>query len=286
MSEIPIPIPIVPAGPGSQPSEIDGAELDILQLPSGMDTYAAPPLPEPEQVEGLTQAKACLRELLGLLRAYRENGPAGALELSHLDQANRELVDQVLGEGEVSLVIAGERERQIQESVLAGVWRIRILGADGHLLQDRVEVAAIPSLVREASFQGASGEVRMDVGTIPEGVLNATPLLAEINEQLADPGDTPYVINLTLLPQTEQDLAFLAERLGQGPVTILSRGYGNCRITGTATRHVWWVQYFNSQDRNILNTLEITPVPQVACAALEDIRDSAVRLAEILEIYQ
>ena len=39
-------LPIV--GPGSQPSETDGAELDILQLPSGMDTYAAPLLPEPE----------------------------------------------------------------------------------------------------------------------------------------------------------------------------------------------------------------------------------------------
>jgi hydrogenase-1 operon protein HyaF len=49
---------------------------------------------------------------------------------------------------------------------------------------------------------------------------------------------------------------------------------------------VWWVQYFNSQDMNILNTLEVVDVPAVACAAQEDINDSADRLSEILEIYQ
>ena len=31
---------------------------------------------------------------------------------------------------------------------------------------------------------------------------------------------------------------------------------------------------------------EITAVPEVACAAPEDIRDSAARLREILEVYQ
>ena len=69
-------------------------------------------------------------------------------------------------------------------------------------------------------------------------------------------------------------------------LSILSRGYGNCRISSTGTRHVWWVQYFNSQDRTILNSLEITAVPSVACAAPEDITDSAQRLEEIMEFYR
>jgi hydrogenase-1 operon protein HyaF len=68
-------------------------------------------------------------------------------------------------------------------------------------------------------------------------------------------------------------------------VVMLSRGYGNCRITSTLTRNVWWVQYFNSQDTLILNTIEISHVPDVACAAQEDIDDSAQRLHEILEVY-
>lgn len=283
---IPITIPIVPLGPNSQPVELDGAELDILQLPSGMQTYAAPSLPEPEEVASLTRAKACLSELLALLQGYRESDPAVLqLDLSGLDRANLELIDQVLGEGEVSLVLSTEPETRIQESVLAGVWRIRVQDGAGRLLQDLVEVGDIPSLIRDRAFNGSADRVVMEAERLPQGVINAPPLLAEINDKLANPGDAPHVINLTLLPQTEEDLAFLGERLGRGQVTILSRGYGNCRITSTATRQVWWVQYFNSQDRNILNSLEITPVPSVACAAPEDIRDSAERLAEILELY-
>ena len=67
---------------------------------------------------------------------------------------------------------------------------------------------------------------------------------------------------------------------------ILSRGYGNCRISSTATRNVWWVQFFNSQETLILNTIEICEVPEVACAAQEDIDESAERLDEILAVYR
>jgi hydrogenase-1 operon protein HyaF len=42
------------------------------------------------------------------------------------------------------------------------------------------------------------------------------------------------------------------------------------------------VQYFNSQDVLILNSIEATEVPLVARAAAEDLQDSAVRLADIL----
>ena len=92
----------------------------------------------------------------------------------------------------------------------------------------------------------------------------------------------PHVINRTLLPQSEQDVAWLAEQLGRGPISMLPRGCGNCRITATGLRDVWWVQYFNTDDRLILNTLEVTDVPAAALAAQEDIDDSALRLYEIL----
>ena len=95
-----------------------------------------------------------------------------------------------------------------------------------------------------------------------------------------------HAINLTLLPCTDEDIEFLTRKLGGGPAVILSRGYGNCRITSTATRNVWWVQYFNSQDKLILNSIEMARVPEVACAAKEDIEDSADRIREILEVYQ
>lgn len=286
MNEINIPIV---TGPGSQPSETDGAELDILQLPSGMDTYQAPVLPEPDEVAGLDAGKSCLVKLLNQLKTYEHADDAPKpIELDGLDAANRELIDQVLGEGEVSIRFEGQVLARIQESVLAGVWRVRYIDEQEQVLRDTIEIGPVPLLLREQTFVDASKSVDGEVSVLPEGVLNAPPLLTEINDKLAafDAYSEPHVINLTLLPQTEQDLDFLTERLGKGVVTVLSRGYGNCRISSTSTNHVWWVQYFNSQDRNILNTLEVTGVPRVACAAPEDIRDSASRLAEILEIYQ
>lgn len=286
MTEISIPVAVT--GPGSQPAEVDGADIDILQMPSGMSTYEAPSLPEPEEVEGLADGRRLLGEVLQRMSDYKVGNSGIRIGLDGLDDANRQLVDQVLGEGEVSIICTGKGSVSIQESVLAGVWRVRFLDQDEELVGDVIEIADIPTLIREDTFADAAAGVSNDSDAIPEGVLNAPPLVAEINDKVAEyrADSESHVINLTLLPQTEQDLAYLADRLGEGGVTILSRGYGNCRITSTATRNVWWVRYFNSQDRNILNSLEITDVPSVACAAQEDIVDSALRLREILEIYQ
>ncbi|TGD74385.1 hydrogenase expression/formation protein [Mangrovimicrobium sediminis] len=252
-----------------------------------MDTYNAPILPEPEDVAHLVGATQRLAELQRRMCNWSPGAASLNIEVQDLDAANRELVDQVLGEGEVSILFDGEDRVRIQESVLTGVWRIQQVGESGALLRDLIQVAPIPDLVRDATFAGAATAAAESGEALPEGVCNAPPLIAEINEKAAQfrPGDTPHTINLTLLPQTEQDLEFLDQRLGAGRTTILSRGYGNCRITSTGTRNVWWVRYFNSQDKNILNSLEICAVPEVACAAPEDIADSAERLQEILEIY-
>jgi hydrogenase-1 operon protein HyaF len=275
------------SGPGSQPGERDGADLDILQMPSGMATYAQPYLPEPEEVVGLDQGLSLLRQLCRQLQAFHSEAPPDPIDLGGLDQANRTLMDQVLGEGEVSIVLDGAERACIQESVLAGVWRLQQRDEAGNLIEDRIEIGPIPREVAFRTFDGARDQAVLPE-PLPPGVLNAPPLFAEINEYCRNyqQGDPSHVINLTLLPQTEEDLGFLQQQLGPGRVCILSRGYGNCRISSSGTRNVWWVQYFNSQDRNILNSLEITGVPSVACAAPEDLADSAERLAEILEIYE
>ena len=280
-----------PGGPGSQPPEADGAHLDILQLPEEMATFR---MPEPPQL-GCQDDYQLGLELLQRLQeatvrqAARNGQGAEVLELPELDEENLDLIDQLLGEGEVAMRFQSRHcSARIQESVLAGIWRVRYFDADGELTQDMIEVAPVPRLCRRHVFRHAAHRVELQRESIPEGVRNAPPLLAEINDKVAGyrPGAANHVINLTLLPQTEEDLAFLTKRLGEGPLSILSRGYGNCRITSTAVEHVWWVQYFNSQDKNILNTLEIGDVPAAALAAQEDIRESAQRLSEILETYR
>ncbi len=88
------------------------------------------------------------------------------------------------------------------------------------------------------------------------------------------------MINLSLLPATPDDLAWLDERLGRIGFSVLSRGFGNCRITATALPHVWWVQYFNNMEKLILNSIEIVDVPEVALAAAEDHAETIIRLDE------
>lgn len=282
-----ISIPVV-VEPGSQPADEDGVLLDYMRLPSETWTYAMPVVPEPEDVDGLETGLALLERLRTTLSSQRAGQPATVHDLGALDAPNTELIDQILGSGEVSIVYDGMVRARMQEAVLAGVWRVQYLDDDDRVARDVVEVGAIPSLVRDGVFTDAARELPLDGGGLPAGVGNAASLLTEIADKVPAyrPGDEPYVINLSLLPNTDEDLDFLVARLGAGPAVILSRGYGNCRITSSATRNVWWVQYFNSQDTLILNTIEISRVPEVACAAQEDLDDSAERLGEILEVYR
>jgi hydrogenase-1 operon protein HyaF len=93
------------------------------------------------------------------------------------------------------------------------------------------------------------------------------------------------MINLDLVPMSDAELGWLVEQLGEGPVVIISAGYGSCRIRSTRLAGTWWVQYSNASDALILNSLEITSIPAVACAAPEDIADSAKRLRALGSVY-
>ncbi len=290
MSDQSIPIKVNPAvtGPGSQPADSDGAEMEFMDMPSGMTTYSQPVIPEPEEIIGLEQAIEVSENLLRIIENYKIGKPTQIIELNHLDAKNKDFFDQLLGEGEVSVQYNYEQTVLMQESVLAGVWRVQYVDRAKQIIKDTIEVGKIPSIVNISTFEKAQEEITIDEKKIPKSVYNAPPLLVEIRDNLPEykAGGDAHVINLSLLPHTEEDLMFLSEHLGIGPIIILSRGYGNCRISSTNTKNVWWVQYFNSQDTLILNTIEISDVPEVACASQEDIDDSAKRLLEILSIYK
>ena len=81
------------------------------------------------------------------------------------------------------------------------------------------------------------------------------------------PGEPNHVISLTLMPMLAEDLELLVDRLGTGPVKIVSRGYGSCRVQATAIHNVWSVQFFNAMDAILLDTIEIGDVPTAAQAA-------------------
>ncbi|MCB1987403.1 MAG: hydrogenase expression/formation protein [Burkholderiaceae bacterium] len=279
----PFPIPLVSAmGPGSQ---IEDEELDYLPMPQGMSTYQPPRLPEPDALDGHSAAIAVLDQVLAVLQAAIRGESVAPVDLSGLGAADREIVNQALGEGEVGAQVAdgqGSALVQVQESVFAGVWRVIERLPDGGL-QDRIEVGAIPEVLKTCARQdGASGH--RPAARLPEGVMNAPTLLQELHDQRQQwrVGQSAHLVNLSLLPLSPADMACLEEQLGTGRVVILSRGYGNCRISSTRVPNTWRVVYYNSQDAMILNSIEVVDMPEVACAAPEDLVDSEQRLREVM----
>lgn len=264
-------------GPGSQPPEEDGAELQYLQMPQDMRSYSHH-IPEVEVSPELAPALGMLAEISAACLSVAQGMANVQFDLRDLDAANRALIAETMGQGEVSIRMHGIPAVAAQESVFAGVWVLS--SAD----MDAIEVGPVPQLSRDRAFVAKRAGQGHDAPKNPQ-VVNAPPLLVEMLDKSAnfDPAAEAHVINLTLLPHTEADLVWLDQALGEGSVTMLSRGYGNCRVTATALDHVWRVQFFNSMDTLILDTFEITTLPAVVEAAGEDLQDSGERLVEVLE---
>ena len=272
----------VPIGPGSQ-SEGDMV-LDYMKMPSEMNTYDMPSFPEESELERCPKAMSILADIQLMLGQINENGQSSIMTLTDLPEADLNLLNQILGEGDVSVLIDGDKPVRIQETVMAGIWRLRTFDEQGNVTAEAIEVAEIPECVKDQAF-ATKVDLPARITSLPEGLLNAPSVLVEIADTSADyqrdPGMASHVINLSLLPFSPEDHYSLTETTGTGSVTILSRGYGNCRITSTQVDGLWRVQYYNSTDQLILDTLEIVAIPAVACAAPEDLADSAVRLSEI-----
>jgi hydrogenase-1 operon protein HyaF len=210
--------------------------------------------------------------------------------LDGLDRDAHRLLAQVLGEGEVSARIAlpDGGSVAIQESRYAGVWRVVTLGADGQRRDDHLEIGAIPRIVLEQASTAPTG-VQLPSA---EGhdLMNAPSIASEIAAAHARAVETGgagnHTINFSLLPVSPADLAWLDTMLGEGSVGLFSTGYGKCMVLATALRHVWRVRYFDGAGKILLDTLEITRIPEVVLAAPDDLADSMQHLREIIAWLQ
>lgn len=229
---------------------------------------------------------ATLQQLLRDMLGHLQRGEMAAIPVLHLSGDDRALLADVMGDGEVTIVAGRNPAWQASEAVLAGVWAVRATGPDGAIVEDLVEIADAPRLVREAARLYA-GPMPQAGTSLPPGVMNAPAVLAEIRERAEAwrPGEPNHVINFTLLPMTDEDIAWLTTVLGQAPLSIYSGGYGMARVHHTMVAHVWAVQYLNAMGTVILDTIEIGDVPACVVAAQADFEDSAGRLGEIIEAY-
>ncbi|OCK53956.1 hydrogenase accessory protein HypB [Bradyrhizobium sp. LMTR 3] len=237
-----------------------------------------------ELARNCPDAIALLYSVAAAVAGQKSDLPTQLFRIGNLSDLERRLIAEVLGEGDLAGVVAlpGGRVAQIQESVLAGIWRVRIETDAAH---EYVEVGAIPEIVRRAATDLTSSDLM--IGAAPDGAMNVLPVLAEVRERALawQPGMRSQIINFTLLPMSAVDLAFLQQSVGNGPIQLISRGYGTCRVLATGIRNVWSVQFFNAMDTIILDTLEVGGVPMAALAAEEDFWGSAERLQEIIKAY-
>lgn len=279
----PFPIPVR--------AELDAAAdaLSYLQMPQQMRTWEPSSWPDSPDFQGNAQVLEILGELaqaLGIQQALfaagQVNTPRHFLTLTQLPEPIRSSLDQVLGEGEVSArVLTPRGPLLVQETVFAGIWRLRQQDLHGNFCEESLEVARFPGVLRHAGTGRAQVQWPPHPTQANPNLLCAPALLSEIRARIQSPES--HIINLTLLPYTPEDGIYLDQCLGRAQITALSRGYGNCRITATQVPRVWWVQFFNSQDVLILNTIEITEVPEAMIAAPEDLEDSQERLQELIQ---
>lgn len=199
------------------------------------------------------------------------------IDIAHLGQESRSLLSSMLSVGEISATIAADPPIRIQETALYGVWMV-----DGK--RQGIEVADLPGAVRAAVDQCADRLALPDQGALPEGAMNVLPVLAEIRHHMLG-GTANHEINLSLMPISPVDYQLLESVLGTGPVDVLSRGYGSCRIRACAVRNVWRVHYFNVDGQMILDVIQVGDVPAAARATAEDMADQIVRLHDLIAAY-
>lgn len=283
----PISIPINLLGPGSQPER---SVANTIGVPDIVDTFRQPYTPE---VANKATAEKCRQFFIDLYEEMRlwnmDSGDAGpAFAMNGYDKDTLALINQMLGEGEVAIRISIPNETfdeiRIQESIFVGVWRVCYY-RDGQQIADQLEVSAIPSCVAEAAYVTSQPDLHpVEFG--PEA-MNSPAIIAELKEALKawEPGAPAFTINLSHLPMSAEDHKVIEAAVGAGAVQMMSRGFGNCRISSTDVRHVWKVQYLNNAPARlmILNTLVVAGLPEEAVAASEDLADSAVRIKELIE---
>ena len=262
--------------------------LEYIAMPEGMSTFEVnSKIYEWDENTDLSSCKALLEKVIAQVETYNVQDQGLIFPVEGLNGDNLAYLNQLLGEGEVSAIIAHNHKNvNIQESIFTGIWRVNIFDERNNLIEDYIEVSQFPEVIKTVNAELLS-EINFNNKFIPEGVINAPSIIVELQDKLGqftkNHDIIPEPVNLTLLPHSPEDITFINKVLGTGNTVILSRGYGNCRITSTLVAGVWLIQYFNSTDKEILSTIDIVSAPAVACAGQEDLEDTAMRLKEFAE---
>jgi hydrogenase-1 operon protein HyaF len=136
-------------------------------------------------------------------------------------------------------------------------------------------------------MSGLSGiGVKIESGATPEPELrgNALPLLHEIRHALArliEEGE-PTVIDVQSLPMGPGDLQRLFDALGEGEVRAELEALGKTIIRESRYSGVWIIEHMNGSGGIASRFIEITWVPSLLHAQVEDVQIGLSELADAL----
>jgi hydrogenase-1 operon protein HyaF len=100
-------------------------------------------------VESNGNARALLREIHRMLEALIGKGEVNSIDLSSLplSPTDRQLLEETLGEGEVSAEVNSLGPTRVRESGIPGVWWVSHCNADGEVMSEFIEVTDCPEIL-------------------------------------------------------------------------------------------------------------------------------------------
>lgn len=130
------------------------------------------------------------------------------------------------------------------------------------------------------SVQGAAA-----AGSLPTGNASASAVLHEVSsmlDALARCGQVG-VIDLGSVPLSQADKVWLTEKLGHGEVEMRLDLAGVSQVRETAFHGVWWLLHRNENGVVTGEFIEVSHVPDLVLAHVDDIGPSAERLKCLLD---
>ncbi len=242
-----------------------------------------------------------LEQILGALGKALETvvadyGRTEIFSLENISSGELARLVSLLGEGEISGKIEpapDDREGtiHIRESVYPGIWLIghRPPGSEGVVLSS-IEIGRAPRiLVRNPEpapslpLNGAD-LTDQEYVRIKPGLMNAPSLLEETVYHLGTylPDRKSHRIFLNKLPLSEGDAEWIDKVCSGGHISLVSKGYGDCRILSTQVPGLWRVLYKNPEGVPLLDALCVTELPDEIAATPEDLVQSKKDYGEFL----
>jgi hypothetical protein len=147
-------------------------------------------------------------------------------------------------------------------------------------LADRNEARA----ARQGGRVGGLADIaiRIDDGMTIGSVRAIGQEIATLLARLSEHGETG-AIDLKSLPVGSNDREALVALLGEGEVNAEVEAFGVTRVRETRFRGVWWVTYENSAGDVIAEFIEVTLVPEILKAPVEELAEAATQLRARLD---